>query len=311
MHKPVLVKEVIELLIRRSSGVYVDCTIGSGGHTDSILEHLDGNGMVIGIDKDADAIERARIRLLKWKGRVILVHEDFRNITKIMKQIGVKQVDGILMDLGMSSEQIEDISRGFSFMGEGPLDMRMDRRSDVTAEMLVNELSERELADLLFRYGEERHSRRIARAIVMERAKRRILTTTELANIVGRAVRGRRGRLHPATRTFMALRIAVNDELGALQEGLQKGIELLRPGGRIGVISFHSLEDRIVKQFFNRHAECGDLKQAVLRLITRKPVQPTEEEKKSNPRARSAKLRVAERIEKDGGDDEQIQQMQK
>lgn len=303
MHKPVLVKEVIELLIRKPTGVYVDCTVGSGGHAEAILEHLDSQGTVIGIDKDAEAIERATVRLSKWKGQVMLIQEDFRNISEIISRVGAQEVDGVLMDLGMSSEQIEDVSRGFSWNGDGPLDMRMDRRSHLTAETLVNELSERELADLIFRYGEERKSRRIARAIVREREKRRIDRTSDLSAIVSRAVGGRSSRLHPATRTFMALRIVVNDELGSLQEGLQKTVNILSIGGRIGVISFHSLEDRIVKRFFISYVRDRevDSQHIALNLITRKPIQPTEEEKRCNPRARSAKFRVAERIAKNGG----------
>lgn len=303
MHKPVLVKEVIELLIRKPSGVYVDCTVGSGGHAEAILDRLHGQGMVVGIDKDAEAIERARVRLAKWKGQVMLIQGDFRNISEIMSQVGVQEVDGILMDLGISSEQIEDISRGFSWMGDGPLDMRMDKRGNLTAEKLVNELSEQELADLIFRYGEERKSRRIARAIVREREKRRIERTSDLSAIVSKAVGGRCGRLHPTTRTFMALRIVVNDELGAIQEGLQKAVNILRIGSRIGVISFHSLEDRIVKRFFISYVGGRevDFQHIALNLITRKPIQATEEEKRCNPRARSAKFRVAERIAKNGG----------
>jgi 16S rRNA (cytosine1402-N4)-methyltransferase len=257
---------------------------------------------VLTLDADPHAVDRVRQRVQPFVGRSIVIQTNFRHLAVAAHQAGFDQVDGILLDLGLSSDQLELETRGFALMADGPLDMRFDPAQETSAADLVNTLPEGELADLIYAYGEERLSRRIARAIAQARP---LNSTGQLARVIERSV-GRRGRLHPATRTFQALRIAVNDELGALADVLPQAVALLRPGGRLAVISFHSLEDRIVKQFMQREArdclcppevlvcQCGH--SATLRLITRKPVEPTAEEITRNPRSRSAKLRVAERL---------------
>lgn len=307
MHQSVLSREVLDGLAPRPGGRYVDGTVGAGGHSAAILAASSPDGRLLGLDQDPAALGIAAARLAVFGERVTLVRANFRTLGAVAREHGFEAVDGILLDLGYSSLQMEDPARGFSFTAEAPLDMRLDPSAPTSAADLVNRLSERELADLIFEYGEERQSRRIARAIVAERP---IRTARELGDLIARVVPRRRGeRIHPATRTFQALRIAVNDELGALEEALPQAVTLLRPGGRLAVISFHSLEDRIVKNFFRQEAtdclcpphilfcECGH--QATLRVITRKPVTPTEEEIQANPRARSARLRVAERLSDD------------
>ena len=284
----------------------IDGTLGAGGHSEAWLEATAPGGRVLGLDRDPAALAAARERLARFGGRIHLVHASFDEMGRIAPERGFADVDAVLLDLGFSSLQIGDPMRGFAFQHEGPLDMRYDPRQPTTAADLVNRLGEHQLAGLLDRYGEERHARHIARAIVEARP---IMTTRALAEVVARAVppREREGRrIHPATRTFQALRIAVNDELGALERALPQAVERLRPGGRLAVISFHSLEDRLVKRFLRRESRdclcppqqpvctCGHW--ATLREITRKPVTATPTEIEANPRARSAKLRLAERV---------------
>jgi 16S rRNA (cytosine1402-N4)-methyltransferase len=280
-HTPVLLAEVVALLQPRSGALYVDATVGGGGHAAEILRASAPEGRLIGLDRDEDALVASRERLTEWRTRVQLVHANFGELEQVLMSVGVTAVDGVLFDLGVSSRQFDEPSRGFSFQREGPLDMRMDRTSGQSAREVINTASETDLADIFFRYGEEHRSRSIARRIV---AARPIETTTQLAELLG----PRRGKIHPATRVFQALRIYVNDELENLKHGLVAGTRLLNTGGRLAVIAFHSLEDRIVKRYFRETP--------ALRTITRKPVTATEEEIGQNSRARSAKLRVAEKI---------------
>jgi len=303
VHVSVLAEEVIEGLNPKSGGLYVDGTLGGGGHAQRILER---GGRVIGIDQDADVLAETAERLSVWGERFSPVHGNFADMKSLLENEMDEGVDGILLDLGVSSFQLDRAERGFSFQQEGPLDMRMDRTSGRTAADWVNTLSREELADTLRAYGEEPAAWRIAGAIEQARDERPLSTTLELAEVVSKAAGGRRGRLHPATRTFQALRMAVNDELGALERGLDDGLNLLRMGGRMAVISFHSLEDRKVKQTFNKHAGrmeslpqggarwVGELPQ--MRKITRKAVTASDGELAENPRSRSAKLRIVERV---------------
>ncbi len=302
-HTPVLLDEVLKGLAVKPTGWYVDCTVGLGGHSLAILEASAPEGRLLGLDADAEALEQARRNLSRFGERVRLVHGNFRDLEQIAFQHGVDQANGILMDLGLSSWQLAAADRGFSFQEDGPADMRFDRTQGLSAADLVNTLSEEDIATLLWRYGEEPKARRIARALV---AARPIRTTGELVDIVCRVVR-RRGRIHPATRTFQALRIGVNRELEALEEVLPQAIRILAPKGRLAVISFHSLEDRIVKRFFRREAKdcicppnipmCVCDHHATIRVITKRPITPSQEEVARNPRARSAKLRIAEKLE--------------
>jgi len=273
----------------------VDCTLGGGGHAEVILEATAPDGLLLGIDRDEEALRRAGERLKRYGTRVRFLHEGFKNLGMILRTQRVQGVDGILMDLGVSTLQLMDSERGFSFQKDGPLDMRMDRGSSPTAAALVNSLSEPRLLQILFEYGEERWARRIARAIVHEREKLPVTRTLQLADLIRRAVprSGRRQRIHPATRTFQALRIAVNQELDQLGVGLSEAASCLNDGGRLCVISFHSLEDRIVKRTFKALTQA---KPARARLITKKPVVPGPDEIRMNPRSRSAKLRALERI---------------
>jgi 16S rRNA (cytosine1402-N4)-methyltransferase len=291
-HTPVLVREVIEFLKCRSGGVYIDCTVGDGGHTEAILKASEPDGRVIGLDQDLRAIEYSRGRLHIFGPRVNLHHESFVDLDAVLDREGVEKVDGILFDLGMSSAQLEEGERGFSFNKEGPLDMRMDQRRETTAEDLINQLDEAALTRIFLEYGEERWAKKISRVIIQERARSRITTTSGLVQVVVKAVpRGyQRYKIHPATRVFQALRIAVNDELTALRQGIQAAIRRLMSGARLCMISFHSLEDRIVKHDFREEQRQGRLK-----VITKRPVMAGAEERSVNPRSRSAKLRVAER----------------
>jgi len=291
-HTPVLLAEVVAGLLPRPGGRYIDGTVGGGGHAAAILEASAPDGRLLGIDCDPAALTAAAARLAPYSDRVTLVRGSFREIGRLATTSGLVQVQGVLLDLGVSSYQLDTPERGFSFQASAPLDMRLDPDAPVTAAHLVNDLPEQELADLIFRYGEERASRRIARAIVEARRRKPIATTDELAAIVSRALGGRRGRIHPATRTFQALRIAVNDELASLEAALPQIVELLAAGGRMAIISFHSLEDRIVKHFMRAEAQAGRL-----RIITRKPIEASSEEQQINPRSRSARLRVAERMQ--------------
>jgi 16S rRNA (cytosine1402-N4)-methyltransferase len=321
IHQPVLLLEVIEWLRPAQGGVFVDATVGLGGHAEAILA-ASPKTRIIGIDRDADALARARERLLIFGNRVRLVNANFQSIASVLDKEDIAEVRGILADLGVSSLQLANDERGFSFVSEAPLDMRMDQNSEVTAAELVNKLAERDLADLIFEYGEERGARKIARAIARQRDKAAISTTRQLADLVVRTLNvPGRWRIHPATRTFQALRIAVNDELSSLERFIPASIAKLAPGGRLAIISFHSLEDRIVKRAFLResgrcicetqrlrvsvrpkHAvvggliceHCGARKR--ISILTRKPVHPTSEELARNPRSRSSLLRVCEKI---------------
>jgi len=284
---PVLLEEALELLDVRPGGFYVDGTVGLAGHASEILRRAEPAGRLLGLDRDSEALQRAGATLAAFGGRVSLAHADFRELPRLL---GERRPDGVLLDLGVSSLQLDAAERGFSFQREGPLDMRMDQSGGPTAADLVNRLPERELADLIYQFGEERASRRVARAIVYARAKARLRTTTELAAVVRRAVprSGPRG-IDPATRTFQALRIAVNEELRGLGECLEGVAARLPEGGRLAVIAFHSLEDREVKQAFRALSTRG------FRLLTKKPLRPGPAEEARNPRARSARLRAIEK----------------
>lgn len=306
MHIPVMLHECLEGLVTNPTGIYVDGTLGNGGHASAILDQLEPGGMVLGFDRDIDAIERVSARLFPPEGcRVEWIHDNYANMVNQLDRLGIDKVDGLLLDLGVSSFQLDIAERGFSFRNDGPLDMRMDQSTGETAAMLVNRVSEVELADLIYRYGEDRASRRIARAIVEARSKMEIETTEQLAGIVERAKGGRRGKkTHPATQTFQALRMAVNDELAGIEQVLDQMIHRVSDGGRIAVLTFHSLEDRLVKQFFNRHVPRAEslqqggvkwhVEEPVVKWIWKKPVIATKEEQSINPRSRSAKLRVVE-----------------
>jgi len=306
MHVPVMLVEALDALHVRATGRYVDGTAGGGGHAAAIAERLGPEGRLLALDRDTEAVERVRVRLAPWANQVQVEHANYSELDTITQRAGLAPVDGILLDLGMSSFQLEP-QRGFSFSNDAALDMRMDRTQPTTAADLVQQLDETALADLIWRLGEEPASRRIARFIVAERDSAPITTTGRLAAVVERAVGGRRGKLHPATRVFQALRIAVNEELEHLTQGLEAALRLLAPGGRLVVISFHSLEDRIVKHTMQAHAgrwenlAAGGRRWAGLapavRLVTRRPLAPTPAECERNPRARSAKLRAAERTE--------------
>jgi 16S rRNA (cytosine1402-N4)-methyltransferase len=284
-HEPVMVEEVCYFLLR-GEGVYVDATVGGGGHARAILERLGPSSMLVGIDRDEEALDVARKTLAPFASRVRLVHERFSRLRDVLALFGLRRVRGILFDLGVSSWQLERGERGFSFRREGPLDMRMDTSWGKTAFDLLHTLSEDELAELFFRFGEEQYARRIARAIVRYRKKKPITTTTELSELV--ACVAPRRRIHPATRVFLALRIVVNDELGELEQALVQLPELLEEGGRVVVLSYHSLEDRLVKRHFRQSSS--------LQEVTKKPVFPSPEEVRRNPRARSARLRAAEKV---------------
>ena len=289
-HRPVLLQEALEFLNVRPDGIYIDATLGAGGHAEQILKVLQqGQGKLLGIDCDPAALAVARERLRDLGEKLIVQEGNFAEIDALHAASGLRPADGLLADLGLSSMQLEDASRGFSFSLPGPLDMRMDPRRETTAEVIVNRSSARDLANLIFKLGEERHSRSIARAIVKARP---IRTTTELAQVVTRAIPSRAGlhQIHPATRTFLALRLAVNRELENLEAFLSKALEVLAPQGRLVVLSFHSLEDRLVKracQAWQRESQ--------VQVLTRKVVRPSEEEMRANPRSRSAKLRAIEK----------------
>ena len=309
-HVPVLAREVIDALEPRDGGRYVDGTFGGGGYTTALLDRADCR--VIAIDRDPDAIAAGRALAERYAPRLQLIEGRFGDMAELLSAEGVEDVDGVTLDLGVSSMQFDRAERGFSFRGNGPLDMRMEKRGSSAAD-LVNEADEAELADIFWRYGEERRSRRVARAIVEARKIKPIETTGELAEIVRRAVGpSAKDESDPATRAFQALRIAVNDELGELERGLAAAESVLAPGGRLAVVSFHSLEDRAVKEFVrtragrtpspSRHAPPrAHEREATLRDLTRKPVLPTEPEVAANPRARSARLRVAEKLGVAGG----------
>lgn len=312
-HITVLKEEAVEGLAIEPVGLYVDCTLGGAGHSERIAAQLQPPGRLIAFDQDDEALRHAEERLSPYKDRVTLVRSNFRYIRErlaelpLPKREGIPQVNGILFDLGVSSPQLDEADRGFSYNQEAELDMRMDRTTPLTAKEIVNGWDEADLARILFEYGEEKFSRRIAARIIQHRAKETIETTSQLAEIVKEAIpaAARRTGGHPAKRSFQALRIAVNDELGAFEDALEQSIQCLAPGGRIAVITFHSLEDRICKQTFSKYVErctcppdfpmCVCEKKSILTLVKRKPILPTEEELSLNPRARSAKLRIAEK----------------
>ncbi|RJP24815.1 MAG: 16S rRNA (cytosine(1402)-N(4))-methyltransferase RsmH [Candidatus Abyssobacteria bacterium SURF_5] len=309
VHVPVLAESAVSLLACSPGKIIVDATVGGGGHAQLILDRLGGEGMLVGLDRDAAALEIAR-RRLGPRPNVILVHENFSHLAQVLDDLNLPAMDALLLDLGLSSFQVDDPERGFSFKKEGPLDMRMDSRQKISAWHIVNTYSEQQIADILHRFGEEPNARNIAKAMVRERVHTPIQTTTRLAKIIQDAVRWRRpSRIDPATRSFQALRIAVNSELEHLQAGLNAGIGRLKAGGRISVISFHSLEDRIVKRTFRRFArgcicppdlpQCVCGKKPTLKILTPKPVEPSPEEVSANPRSRSARLRAAEKISED------------
>jgi 16S rRNA (cytosine1402-N4)-methyltransferase len=293
LHAPVLYDEVLDALSPRAGGSYVDGTLGEGGHARGILERSAPDGRLLGLDLDRETTEAARASLADYGRRVTVVHGSYARMAELVRQSAFQLVDGVLLDLGMSSRQLASAQRGFSFQLDGPLDMRFDESVGPPASHWVNSLPEDELADALFEYGEERESRRIARAIVRARP---VLTTVQLAALVASAVRNR-GRAHPATKTFQALRLLTNGELDTVATGLEQALKVLAPGARLVVISFHSLEDRIVKRFLLRSAERTEAdRPPALKVITRHPVVPSAAEKQRNPRSRSAKMRVAERL---------------
>ncbi|MGQ9693265.1 MAG: 16S rRNA (cytosine(1402)-N(4))-methyltransferase RsmH [Thermodesulfobacteriota bacterium] len=295
-HKPVLLAEAIKFLICDPEGMYVDGTVGSGGHALLILERTAPEGRLIGLDWDTQAIRRARQNLAFFGKRVTLINKNFKEIGEVLKNLAINKVNGILLDLGISKEQIEDGERGFSFQREGPLDMRLSEEITITARDLINNLSAAELRDIFRTYGEEKWAGRIAKAIVRQRQSAPINSTRELVNIIKKAIPCYPSRLHPATRTFQALRIAVNKELENLEIFLNQAPELLLPQGRMVIISYHSLEDRLVKNSFRELVRGNKQESSAFHLLTPKPVTPTREEITTNPRARSAKLRAIEKI---------------
>jgi len=291
-HQPVLTEEAIFYLNCEPGKVYVDGTIGGGGHASAILERTAPNGFLLGIDWDMEAIKQSERKLRSYQGRYRLLHENFAHLTHVLEASPWKKVDGILLDLGISFHHLNEPQRGFSFLKEGPLDMRMNRQSRLTAGEIVNRFLQRELTEIIHEYGEERWAARIAKHIVKARKKMFIETTLQLSKIVAEAIPKRYWprRIHPATRTFQALRIAVNREIENLENFLKHAIDLLKPKGRLVIISFHSLEDRLVKRYFRNWA-----KERLIKLLTKRPIVPTVQEIKKNPHARSAKLRAVEK----------------
>ena len=307
-HKPVLLEECLTALHIKPNGVYVDGTLGRAGHSVEIAKRLTGGGRLICLDRDETAIAAAKVRLADYMDRVTLVHSNFSRLGEVLAELGVSGADGMLFDLGVSSPQLDEAQRGFSYMHDAPLDMRMDQTAALTARDVVNGWSYEELRRILFEYGEERYAPAIAKAIVHRRQEAPIETTGQLAEIIRQAMPAAalREKQHPAKRSFQAIRIAVNDELGAVRQGMEAAIDHLNPGGRLAVITFHSLEDRIVKNVFQDAAKgctcppsfpvcvCGH--KPKIKILTKKPIIATREEVEENPRSRSAKLRVAERV---------------
>ncbi|HSV86538.1 MAG TPA: 16S rRNA (cytosine(1402)-N(4))-methyltransferase RsmH [Levilinea sp.] len=303
-HIPVLYHDIIHALRPKSTGRYVDATVGAGGHAAGILEASNPGGQLLGFDLDPQALALAGQRLARYRGRYQLVQASYITLREQLLKLNWGGVDGVVLDLGVSSMQFDTPQRGFSFQEEGPLDMRFDPDQPLTASDLLNQLPEEELADILWKYGEEPQSRRIARAIYRSRPLR---TTTELARVIQQTVGRPQGRIHPATRTFQAIRIAVNQELQGVEVFLPQAVAALLPAGRLAIISFHSLEDRLVKQYFRQQSRdcicppqqpvCTCSHQAVIKEINRRPIMATEEETQKNPRARSARLRVVEKLD--------------
>ncbi|MGF2615551.1 16S rRNA (cytosine(1402)-N(4))-methyltransferase RsmH [Rossellomorea vietnamensis] len=306
-HTTVLLKETVDELDIKEDGIYVDCTLGGAGHSEYLVSQLGENGKLYCFDQDQTAIDHAKEKLSPYLDRVTFIRSNFRYIKEELAELGVHQVDGILFDLGVSSPQLDTPERGFSYHHDAPLDMRMDMEGDLTAHEVVNEWRYEDLVRIFFRYGEEKFSKQIARKIEAARESKPIETTGELVDLIkeGIPAPARRKGGHPAKRVFQAIRIAVNDELDAVEEALEKSIEILKPGGRISVITFHSLEDRICKTIFKEKASGPDLPHGLpiipdeykpeLKLVTRKPILPSDQELEENNRARSAKLRVAEK----------------
>ncbi|MCX5713743.1 MAG: 16S rRNA (cytosine(1402)-N(4))-methyltransferase RsmH, partial [Candidatus Omnitrophica bacterium] len=292
-HTPVMLGEILEYLDLAPGKTIVDATVGTAGHAVEVLKKITPGGRLIGIDRDEDALAIARSRLEAFSDSFSLCYGSFSDIDIILKKCGISKVNGILFDLGVSSLQLDNPQRGFSFNKEGPLDMRMDKNSYISAYDLMNNLNEQEISAILWNFGQERWHRRIARLLVREREKQPIVTTSQLSDIISRAIpyKYKHQRIHPATRTFQAVRIAVNRELESLESAITKSVDLLKKGGRICVISFHSLEDRIVKWRFREFAAKG-----LLHIVTPKPLVPSWQEEKENPSSRSSKLRVAERL---------------
>ena len=305
-HVPVLAREVLEFLITDPAGVYVDATAGGGGHSEAIVSRLKSQGRLVGIDRDLEAVECCRRRLVGFSGNAKFIHGEFASMDVLLASAGILRLDGVLLDLGVSSRQIDDARRGFSYLRDGPLDARMDVRTAVTAEEVLAGRSERELADLFFRYGEEKNARRIARAVAAARDRKPITTTGELAEII-RSITPARWQVKTLSRIFQALRLEVNDELGQLRTGLEKAAALLKWGGRLVVITYHSLEDRMVKRFLKGPEDSGPFlaertkPEPRFRLLNKKVVTPSAGEIRANPRARSAKLRAAERLPQAAG----------
>jgi len=300
-HTPVLTKEILNYLDLKKGGVYIDCTLGGGGHSKAILESIYPHGLLIGIDQDIEAIETAKEELKSYIDKVKLVKGNFKNLKGILSELKIETVSGIVFDLGVSFHQLKEKKRGFSFKEDSHLDMRMDLTQEFNADILINSYSEKELAEIFEKYGEERFSKRIARLIVTERKRKAVTTTKQLADLVVRSLpkakKRHTWRIHPATRVFQAIRIEVNQELKALETGLNQAIRILEDKGRICVISYHSLEDRIVKHLFKEvEREGKDQGNYGLKIITKKPIRPSSEEVRDNLKARSAKLRVAEKI---------------
>lgn len=307
VHRSVLLDECIDALDIKPDGIYLDGTLGGAGHSREIVQRLT-TGRLIGVDRDTVALEAAKERLAPWMDRVTLVHDNFANLTAILDRLSLDRIDGMLFDLGVSSPQLDDASRGFSYMADAPLDMRMDRDGGLTAYDVVNTWPREELRRILFDYGEERYAPLIAAAVERRREEKPIETTLELVDVIKSAMppQALREKQHPAKRSFQAIRIAVNDELGSVERMLAGAVDRLNPGGRLAVITFHSLEDRIVKNAMQQAAKgctcppefpvcvCG--KKPKVKILTRKPIVSGEEERNENPRARSAKLRVAEKL---------------
>jgi 16S rRNA (cytosine1402-N4)-methyltransferase len=303
MHKPVLYQEIIHALQPRNGGRYVDGTLGAGGHARGILEACAPDGHLLGLDVDSNALAIARETLAPYENRIHLVQASHITLSEQLQKLQWNSIDGMVLDLGASSMQFDNPERGFSFMQDGPLDMRFGINANMTAEEIINSFDEKELADIIFKYGEDRDAKKIAKAIVMNRP---LHTTGQLVAVIEKASPRRGDKTHPATQTFQALRIVVNDELATVEKTLPQAISSLKSGGRCAVISFHSLEDRIVKDYFREQSKelvnppyekiYEQERKAVVKLINKKPITPTEEEMKENPRARSAKLRIVEKV---------------
>jgi 16S rRNA (cytosine1402-N4)-methyltransferase len=311
-HVPVLLKETIEWLACKPGGTFVDCTLGLGGHARAVLERIQPDGKLIAIEADAETLEKTRRTLSVWGERVTFVQENFRNLQKIFEGAGVNRVDGILLDLGFSAAQVGEASRGFSMYKPGPLDMRFDRRQSLTAAEIVNRYPEKEIVRILREYGEERSAPRIAAAILRRRKEAQISSTTELAQLVARVVPPSRKRIHPATKAFQALRIAVNREIESLKLVLPQAVMALNPGGRLVVLSYHSLEDRVVKHTLRQFEKgcicppsfpvcrCGRISE--IDVMTKKPIRPSQSEVQGNPRSRSVRMRACQRKQSDEKD---------